>query len=164
MRDNIPWRSDPCPPCGPPPLEGLGGCLIHPPTRSRGSNAAENGTPVFLAGQSALAAFQPAHRGGLCVLGKAVCAVSWAAASGGARGARGHGLSRATGSRFWFAGTTIMSRGSSVPWARRCGRVGWGSGRGVIGFGTVSPRIYWRPATTFARSRSYWGTGTCRQR
>src|SRR3970282_2496988 len=100
MRDNIPWRSDPCPPCGPPPLEGLGGCLIHPPTRSGGSNAAENGTPVFLAGQSALAAFQPAHRGGLCVLGKAVCAVSWAAASGGGGGGGGQGFSAAPGARF----------------------------------------------------------------
>ncbi len=36
--------------------------------------------------------------------------------------------------------------------------------RAVTRFATRSPRIYWRPATTSARCRSCWATGTCGRR
>lgn len=76
----------------------------------------------------------------------------------GARGL-GSGYSRrsdgtGTGRPGKSAGTIIMSPRFSEPRRRRCGRVGWGSGRRVIHSVTASPRTCWRPGTTFARGRS----------
>jgi integrase len=49
-------------------------------------------------------------------------------------------------------------------WHERCGRRGWGNGRGVIHCGTVSRRICWRVGPTFGWCRSFLGTGMFRRR